>query len=575
MRRFFFFFLLLLTKGVFSQECGCDVVLSNLKKDSYNVIELEANSYEPGFRICIPAGNYAGLLFNNLQGSMDAYVTIVNCNGQVILSDDAYSGIIFRNSTYVRLTGTGDSDYEYGIKIENVRAPGANGVSVSDFCSDFEIDHVEIANTGFAGIIGKTDPSCGNELTWRRNGYVLKNLNIHHNYIHDTGGEGIYLGYTGGYLIESNKVCNGEYVFGHWLENIKIHDNQIERTGWDGIQLSLVRKSGKVYDNTILSYGTKGETFQKFAISSAGGDYEVYNNYIENPSHGDGEGIQLISAASGTKIFNNVIVNPKKNGIYIHNRHEFDSKVKGYLIAHNTIYRPELSGILYNTIITQSANEDVISTSQETVPSLFVNNLILEPGNDYENVNVWKESSEDYIDFFVAKTRDASLGRMKTNLFSKNPDTLCLANIESHDFRPGSENSPLVDSGTTLTADGISFDMLNNTRFVGRQFDIGAYEFQGEVLNFDCQSESEENGKNDDQQGGTYVLPNPGRGKIRFVNGTMDSTTIQIFNPDGTMIRSSTYQMGDDVDVADLSKGMYFARLECPEGPEIIKFLVW
>ena len=88
--------------------------------------------------------------------------------------------------------------------------------------------NVEIKNTGFAGIMAKTDPTCSNPKTWRTGGYILQNLNLHHNYIHDTFGEGMYIGYTGGYMVESKKVCDGEYAFGHFLENVQIYDNIVE-----------------------------------------------------------------------------------------------------------------------------------------------------------------------------------------------------------------------------------------------------------------------------------------------------------------------------------------------------------
>ena len=65
----------------------------------------------------------------------------------------------------------------------------------------------------------------------------------HDNYIHHTGGEGVYVGYTGWYKVSSNKTCNpDEEVFGNLLENVNIHHNNFDSTGWDAIQVNLVER---------------------------------------------------------------------------------------------------------------------------------------------------------------------------------------------------------------------------------------------------------------------------------------------------------------------------------------------
>ena len=66
------------------------------------------------------------------------------------------SAIQFRESKYIHVTGTGDSNHEYGLKIIYSKS-GTSGISLSSLSSDFEIDHMDISNTGFAGIIAKTD----------------------------------------------------------------------------------------------------------------------------------------------------------------------------------------------------------------------------------------------------------------------------------------------------------------------------------------------------------------------------------------------------------------------------------
>ena len=90
----------------------------------------------------------------------------------------------------------------------------------------------------------------------------------------------MYIGYTGGYKVTSNVVCDSNYVFGHWLENVNIHHNIVEDAGWDGIQVNLVRSNGQIHHNTLTNWGLEEVTFQDFAMSIGGGDYSIYNNYM-------------------------------------------------------------------------------------------------------------------------------------------------------------------------------------------------------------------------------------------------------------------------------------------------------
>ena len=303
---YFVYLIILYTVSVNSQSCNCDITLTNLKSSSLNLIWASNITYSPGDVICIPAGNYSGFRFYDFEGSAAQPLTIKNCGGKVVITESMYSGISFQRSKYIHLTGTGDENEAYGIEIAGT-GNGSMGIYVENLSSDIEIDNIEISNAGFAGIMAKTDPQCSKPLTWRSNGFVLKNLNIHHNYIHNTGGEGIYVGFTGGYKIKTNRSCSGTPIFGHWLENIDIHHNVLEFIGWDGIQLNLVHNNGKIRDNYISNYGLENVYYQNFAMSIGGGKYEVNHNFILNGLQEQGRGIQIISGQSGTKVFRQCI----------------------------------------------------------------------------------------------------------------------------------------------------------------------------------------------------------------------------------------------------------------------------
>lgn len=561
------------TANLLGQDCHCDITLPNLSENSFNTIDKNSIDYNPGDVICIPKGQYAGIAFVGIQGTENEYITITNCGGQVLFSEPTKSAISFRFSNHIRLTGTGSAESKYGIKVQAAPGAGAAGINIGSFSSDFEIDFIEIQHTGFAGIVGETDPKCDEPDTWRRNGYVLQNLNIHHNYIHYTGGEGIYLGYTGGYKVSSNVSCDGEFVFGHWLENIKVHHNRLENIGWDG-QLSLTRKFGSVHDNLIKSYGLQNEVFQNFAMSIGGGTYDIYNNTIINSDEGYGQGIQLISAKSNSKIFNNVIVKPDFHGIFIHNRHQFDNENSGYLIANNTIVNPGDSGIFYNTAITESEELNLIGAEQATVPTYFINNLIIDPGSQHEVQDNWKGYRENFIDFNDIRSRDLSRGRIATNLFTRKADTLCLASVEENDFRPAFNRSPLVDSGSNLSFEGVVFDRNNEHRPQNQRFDIGAFEFEGTILNFECVGFNNDilNGSNLYGRNPT-AYPNPAKDYVRFTSPMYKAAKLNVYSLQGKLVLTETYEFGKELYVGNLARGFYYASFNVDNKQQIVK--IW
>ncbi|WP_196888974.1 T9SS type A sorting domain-containing protein [Aureivirga sp. CE67] len=457
---------------LFSQDCNCDHTISNLSSTNFNVVNASSYQYEPGDVFCIPAGDYQGIRLIGFEGTEENPLTIKNCGGEVTFSDSIYPGIDIKNSKFLRFTGTGDENIEYGI---HITSSPTSGLAVASFTTDIEIDHIEIENVGFAGIIAKTDPTCSDPDTWRLSGFILKNLDVHHNYIHDTHGEGIYIGYTGGYKVVSTKQCDNVDVFGHWLEDVSVHHNIFEDIGWDGIQLNLVRSNGKVYNNTIINHGAQQQIFQDFAMSIGGGKYEIYNNYIRNEV--EGKGMQLISVQSGTKVYNNILINPKNDGIFIHCRDELEDVNEGYYILNNTIINPEKAGVRFFTAIQHSFNPDLVGTFQNTIPSYFINNAIINPGNEYEIGDTWKGVQENYLDFDIPETKLNMQPNILTNTLTKIINDVGFEDVTNHVYKVSSSNSILVDSGTNISSYGVNLDYDNIDRPQGNGYDIGAYEY--------------------------------------------------------------------------------------------------
>ncbi|MEM9649930.1 MAG: T9SS type A sorting domain-containing protein [Bacteroidota bacterium] len=548
--------------SAWSQSCNCDVTLTGLSSTTLNLVWASNVSYSPGDTICIPAGNYAGIRFYDFEGTATDPVTFKNCGGQVVLNETAYSALEFKNSKYIHLTGAGDAGHNYGIKIAGTGS-WAMGVVLSALTTDVEVDHIEVATAGFAGLMAKTDPDCNNSDTWRVNGFVMKNLNIHHNYIHNTHGEGIYIGFTLGYKLDSGRNCSGTQVYGHWLENVDIHHNIVEDTGWDAIQLNLTHINGKVRDNTIYDYGNRGNWGQAFAMSLGGGTYEVYNNFVENGPLEKGWGMQIINGESGTKVYNNVFVKPKMHGVFLHNRHEFEDVNDGYYVANNTIIEPERAGVHYNTTVLHPVDPTDLHRNQSEVPSHFVNNLVVDPGYDFEGGNTWKQNQESYFDFNERETRDSLLTNIHSNIMTRQIDTLGLTDVLNNDFSPASSTSDVVDAGHNVASWGITFDMDNDSRPSGTAFDIGAYEFQssGTSLQARLSDDLELFDVLTERQQQTIFYPNPTYSSFRLENSAYEEVVLQLIGLDGRILQSVPYKMGTSFSVEEYTAGLYFLKV--------------
>ncbi len=532
----------------YGQDCNCDHTIDTRNSTNVNIIRATDYTYGAGDTFCVLGGNTAGLRFIGFTGSASEPLVFINCGGRVVINEGKYSGIDFFGSQYVHLTGTGSSD-EYGFYVQSSGPGGGLGVNVGALSSDFEIDHVEITNTGFAGIMAKTDPYCDNPATWRRNGFVLRNLEIHHNYIHETEGEGMYIGYTGGYIVTSNRSCTGEgYIFGHLLENVNIHHNRLENTGWDGIQVNLTTKNAEVHHNEIIGYGTAEETYQNSGMSLGASDFKVYNNLIKQnfESSIEDNGMVVIGAFSGSQFYNNVVVSCSGTGIYAHNRYAFEDLTKGYYFMHNTFVETGKAGIFYNGTITQDEDPNKVGDAQLSADLRFYNNLVVNPGVDYTQQNFWKKNNESFIDFNTKAIRDAVL--QEGNYFTRDISSLLLTS----EYDIASEESPLIDAGIRIPKYEPVFDYADNNRVAGNSSDVGAFEW--DLVNALIFNTTEKE---------TSIYPNPVSEKL-FIETDKEVKTITISNNQGQEILSTQQQNG--IDVSELSTGIYSIEIEFSSG---------
>ena len=254
-------------------------------------------------------------------------VIVVNKHGtgRVVISDLGGSnttGIVIENCAFFKLLGNNDPAHYYGIEV--ARAGGAQrGISAGYISTNIEIAYTEVHDVGFAGIMAKTDPVESKPETWTTN-YTMRDVYIHDNYVHDTGGEGMYIGLTGWSTDNFASVPGYE---SHEIKGLKVGYNLIARTGWDGFQYSSAPDDpsasdddAEIFNNVIHKPAQLNALYQNagFVIGGGAGG-KVYNNVIIG---GPGAGMSLFGRGYNT-IYNNLIVG---GGMFTDNRGSADPR---------------------------------------------------------------------------------------------------------------------------------------------------------------------------------------------------------------------------------------------------------
>ena len=404
----------------------------------------------PGKTVCIQAGRYDHLRFIGFVGTSAQPIRFINCGGQVSVGIDAYySGIQFEASRYFVLSGSGDSNYQYGFKLDKSNAD-ASGLSIGVLSSDCEVERVEVAKAGFAGFFIKTDPTC-DPTTWREK-FTMYNVKLHDNYIHDTGGEGMYIGNS--FYSGVNVTCNGavKVVYPHLIQGLEVYNNRIEHTGAEGLQYGCA-PDAQVHHNHIdyagISPFAKNQNNGLQISGGSGGD--CYSNIIR---HVAGTGLAILGQLGNNRIYNNVIYDVGQDGIFCDDR---PGSVPNTTMAflNNTISKAGRDGIrLYNEINVNTIANNVI-TQPNAIPALGGRPFVFQQG-----------ARADMVANFVA-LNTASAGFVDVS-------------ADSADFRL-TPCSPLIRAGVNVSSWGVLSDLDGKLR--DGAYDIGAYSFNPDSLN--------------------------------------------------------------------------------------------
>lgn len=399
-----------------------------------HIIDNDVLKLPVGATIGIKPGKRGALTFRNFHGTADKPYLIVNCDGKVEVAAEV-PGIKLHTSSHIRLSGTGSTD-NYGIKIS---AAQPFGVVAELSTTHFEIDHLEITGTQGPGISARTRPVCDGSSN--RGTFTQRNTILHHNYIHDTGGEGFYIGGSHWHSsFPENNDCPSQILLEPELEGVKIYNNIVENTGQDGIQVGGAITGCEIYNNVVINYGLKNiEVHQSGIQINPGTTGDIYSNLIKG---GTGSGIFL--NGFDNRVFSNLILDCNKNAILAGDREPLPGK--SYRIVNNTMVNVNGYAIYMN--------------SKLSVNNIFYNNLIINQVGDLNN----KLGTD--IDIDIAD-----------NVELDNLDEALLASPDQYDYSP-LDDSPLIDAGRNIDNVGITIDYLLNNRHRGASIDVGAFEYQ-------------------------------------------------------------------------------------------------
>ena len=295
---------------VLAQPCDstCDVVL-------HGAARKVVNAGSPGQTICLDAdgGTITDLSISNLVGTAAQPITVRSCDGTLTVTGGTGSTAVpIDTVTHLRLTNL------------NVRGswPDAGStysvaVWVSGCSEDLELDHLDVSGTSYTAI---RDPLDDHAACRVRRGY-----RIHHNFIHDLGGEGMFIG------INSEAPANT-------LEDVEISHNQIERSGMQGIKTGNVVAGLSIHDNLILFAGHQHIASEDTGIPLGPREHgEVFNNVVFRPTSWCVHNNSL-----GVRVFNNLLIGCGDRGVVYGG---IFTEPRTIFVAHNTFVGPMEEGV--------------------------------------------------------------------------------------------------------------------------------------------------------------------------------------------------------------------------------------
>jgi len=303
--------------------------------------------------IIIEGGPRGSLRLQNFNGNGN-YIVVKNDPGNkvVITNDNTVAFGVFSITDCKSLDIRGDNNADdYGIKIIN------SGGRSGNLWVYGESDHIKISYMEMSFDGNTTSSGIGIQVqsSYLTSAFTFDTFEIHHNYIHDSRYSGMYLGH--------NDPPGEDNPY---AARFSVHDNIIENSGSYGMVLKgLNGGPNSIYNNTIdttavVSWPNSDEwrsgirvrtytqsynvsVYNNFVMNTKGpgilaglGANSIYNNIICNAGTNNdvdwGHGIVTYLDTTGTNIYDNIIIQPTRYGIY-----NKKSKTNGVTMSRNLI----------------------------------------------------------------------------------------------------------------------------------------------------------------------------------------------------------------------------------------------
>jgi parallel beta-helix repeat protein len=209
---------------------------------------------------------------DGLHGTQACPITIINDTGQVTM----YAGIAIANSTYVHVTGTGNSNYFYGFYITSYpgKPPASRGNSLqfSGRSAHGEVDHVDEYIKTYCLWL-KNEADCQDSI----NNWRLDDFQIHDIRAKNINQDGFYLGSTGPEGGRNVTCASVQYApVPSRSSNIRIWNITLDSVGRSGIQMSGADSgANEIYNCDVRRTGYELNPQQGSGII-IGGHSQVY-----------------------------------------------------------------------------------------------------------------------------------------------------------------------------------------------------------------------------------------------------------------------------------------------------------
>ncbi|MDQ3037732.1 MAG: right-handed parallel beta-helix repeat-containing protein, partial [Myxococcota bacterium] len=369
-----------------------------------------------GSTLCVRASDtpIGSLEIRDVSGTADAPVRVIPCGGVLrIGAGSSTDAISIVRSRHLQLSG-GD---ETAIRIEGGDGYSM-GIAVRGCTEHLELDHIEVTGTSYTALRNHVaDDACV-----ERSGF-----SVHHLYVHDVGGEGMFLGLNSG-------------TSPNLLRDVEIYENRIERTGYQGIKVGTTVVNAIVRDNVVIEPGARDVGGEDTGITGSAREWRIEGNVVVRSR------ASCAFLSGGTiDLVNNVFVGCGGPGA------TFNGAPTRVRIAHNTFVRVGGEGVRW--------------WGGSPTGSTFANNLFL----DHPDAGLGPTDAEIWT---IAGNLETTIDDARI-VDPVDPDAAGYADVATPPFSIGLD-SPARDGGDSSLLDVVPTDILGRPRDATP--DVGAFE---------------------------------------------------------------------------------------------------